>query len=67
LSTTNYNRFRFGISDSFSAGRQVDYVLGEWSDEEKKTLSERFDLSIEVIKSFGLAGISNTMNIFNGK
>lgn len=30
LNTTNYNRFRFGISDEFSKGRQVDYVLGEW-------------------------------------
>ena len=26
LQTTKYNRFRFGISDEFSKGRQVDYV-----------------------------------------
>ena len=26
LQTTQYNRFRFGISDAFSKGRQVDYV-----------------------------------------
>jgi len=67
LNTTNYNRFRFGISDSFSKGSQVNYVLGEWSDEETEKLSERLELGIEVIKSFGLAGISNTMNAFNGK
>jgi PTH1 family peptidyl-tRNA hydrolase len=67
LNTTNYNRFRFGISDSFSKGSQVNYVLGEWSDEETEKLSERFELGIEAIKSFGLAGISNTMNAFNGK
>lgn len=67
LNTTKYNRFRFGISDAFSNGRQVDYVLGEWSDEENTKLSERLDKSVELIKSFVLAGINNTMNTFNGK
>ncbi|WP_353777197.1 aminoacyl-tRNA hydrolase [Winogradskyella sp. 3972H.M.0a.05] len=67
LNTTKYNRFRFGISDSFSKGRQVDYVLGEWSSEEKEKLPERLDKSIALIKSFGTAGVNNTMNTFNGK
>jgi PTH1 family peptidyl-tRNA hydrolase len=67
LQTTTYNRFRFGISDEFSKGRQVDYVLGEWSNEESEKLKERLSKSIEVIKSFGTAGINNTMNTFNGK
>lgn len=67
LGTTTYNRFRFGISDEFSKGRQVDYVLGEWDEEERKKLPERLDKSAEVIRSFGTAGINNTMNTFNGK
>ena len=67
LQTTNYNRFRFGISDAFSKGRQVDYVLGEWSKDEESQLIERLEVAVEVIKSFGLAGINNTMNTFNGK
>lgn len=67
LQTTNYNRFRFGISNEFSKGRQVDYVLGKWTDEENKLLPERLGKSIELIKSFGTAGIANTMNAFNGK
>ena len=67
LNTTKYNRFRFGISDSFGQGRQTDYVLGEWSEEELQKLPERLDKSIALIKSFGLAGINNTMNEFNGK
>lgn len=67
LNTTNYNRFRFGISDQFSKGSQVDYVLGEWSEDENKTLPERLDTSVELIKSFGTAGVNNTMNAFNGK
>lgn len=67
LNTTKYNRFRFGISDTFSKGRQVDYVLGEWTAEETEKLSERLDKSIELIKSFVLSGVNNTMNVFNGK
>ncbi len=67
LNTTKYNRFRFGISDAFSKGRQVDYVLGEWTPEENDKLPERLDKSIELIKSFVLAGVNNTMNTFNGK
>ncbi len=67
LNTTKYNRFRFGISDAFSKGRQVDYVLGEWTSEESERLEERLKTSAELIKSFALAGINNTMNSFNGK
>jgi PTH1 family peptidyl-tRNA hydrolase len=67
LQTTNYNRFRFGISDEFSQGRQVDYVLGEWNEEEQKLLTERLEKSAQVIDSFGLAGMNITMNTFNAK
>jgi len=67
LGTTKYNRFRFGISDAFSTGRQVDYVLGEWTDEEQDKLTERLDKSVDIIKSFVLSGVNNTMNPFNGK
>ena len=67
LQTTQYNRFRFGISNEFSKGRQVDYVLGKWNEDELEKLPERLDKAIEIIKSFGLSGINNTMNMFNGK
>jgi len=67
LNTSKYNRFRFGISDEFSKGNQVDYVLGEWSEEENKALPERLKTAAEAIRSFGTAGLSNTMNAFNGK
>lgn len=67
LNTTKYPRFRFGISAEFGKGRQVNYVLGEWTTEENDKLPERLEKSVELIKSFGTAGISNTMNNFNGK
>ena len=67
LNTQNYTRFRFGISDEFKKGQQVDYVLGQWSPEEESKLTERLDVSIDVIKSFATAGLENTMTAFNGK
>jgi len=67
LNTIKYNRFRFGISNEFSKGRQVDYVLGQWTEDEKPKLDERFKISCELIESFVLAGVNNTMNTFNGK
>ena len=67
LNTQNYSRFRFGISDQFKKGQQVDYVLGEWTEEEKAKLPERYEVAKQIIESFALAGLNNTMNSFNGK
>lgn len=67
LNTTEYPRFRFGISDEFKKGQQVDYVLGDWDEIEKAKLPERVALACEIIKSFALAGLEITMNTFNGK
>ena len=67
LQTQKYARFRFGVGDEFSKGRQVDYVLGKWNEDEFKLLPERLEKSAEIIKSFGTAGLNNTMNAYNGK
>tara|TARA_R110001583_G_scaffold10935_2_gene50495 strand:+ start:589 stop:1221 length:633 start_codon:yes stop_codon:yes gene_type:complete len=67
LQTQQYARFRFGVGSEFSKGNQVDYVLGEWDKEENKLMAERLEKSCELIKSFGTAGLNNTMNAFNGK
>lgn len=67
LNTTDYPRFRFGISDEFKKGKQVDYVLGEWDDHEKAALPERLEMASAAVKSFALSGLGNTMSDFNGK
>ncbi len=67
LNTSDYPRFRFGISDEFKKGKQVDYVLGEWDEQEKAKLPERLEMAIEAIKSFALSGLEITMTSFNGK
>ena len=67
LGTNNYPRFRFGVGSNFSKGRQVDYVLGEWNTEEESKLIERIPKALEAVLSFGVSGLANTMNAFNGK
>ncbi len=67
LNTSDYARFRFGISDDFKKGHQVNYVLGEWDEEEKAKLPERLDMAAEAVKSFVLSGLANTMSSYNGK
>lgn len=67
LGRNDYARLRFGIGDHFHPGFQVDYVLSEWSREEKKLLPEKIDSCIEIIQSFGTIGIERTMNFFNKK
>jgi PTH1 family peptidyl-tRNA hydrolase len=64
--TSNYVRLRFGVGNNFSKGKQVDYVLGEWSNEEELILHEKLKTMSEVIKSFVSSGLSNTMNNYNG-
>lgn len=67
LGHSNYARLRFGIGSDFSKGRQVDYVLGKWTNDEALNLSERAEKCAEIIKSFCFAGMQLTMTQFNGK
>jgi PTH1 family peptidyl-tRNA hydrolase len=65
LGTQSYARLRFGIGNDFPRGHQVDYVLGEFSSDEKEALTERLELAGEIVTSFCLAGIAITMNQYN--
>ena len=51
----------------FGTLRLIDYVLGHFTDEDRKTMDERLETAGEIIKSFCLAGIDITMNQFNKK
>ena len=67
LNSSTFSRIRFGVGNEFSKGKQVDYVLGQWSNEEESALIERVDTAIEMIKSFVMVGAAQTMTLFNGK
>ena len=66
LQSIQYNRLRFGVGSDFSKGRQIDYVLGKWTEQERAILSERLEKITETVESFVLAGVKITMNQFNG-
>jgi peptidyl-tRNA hydrolase, PTH1 family len=66
LQTQQYSRLRFGISNEFLKGSQVDYVLGNWSDDEWKIVKPKIEVAAEAVKSFVLAGPVITMEKYNG-
>ncbi len=61
----NYARLRMGIGNDFPRGGQIEWVLGHYSSEDMLTLQPAIDTAVEIIKSFVLSGIDNTMNQFN--
>ena len=67
LGTQDYARLRFGVGNSFEQGRQMDYVLGEWTEEEATALPDRLKLTSDIIRSFATVGVERTMNLFNNK
>lgn len=67
LGTQAYARLRFGLGNNFPRGRQIEFVLGLFSTEEKIKLSERLDIADDAIKAFCLSGASFAMTQFNNK
>ena len=67
LGTQEYARVRMGIGNDFGRGHQVDYVLGELSDEEKEQMPELCKKTIEGIKAFATIGPDRAMNVLNIK
>lgn len=66
LGNQSYPRLRIGIGDSFSKGRQIDYVLGEWSSKERDELPNILKKAGDASKSFAAIGLKFTMDKFNG-
>lgn len=67
INTIEYSRLRFGIGSNFTKGNQVNYVLNKWNDEEQQLLTERINITVEMIKSFIAIGVDRTMSSFNNK
>lgn len=65
LQTTQYPRLRVGIGSNFSKGKQVDYVLGKFTEQEIKELPKILNAGTQAILSFVFHGIQYTMNHFN--
>lgn len=65
LGTNAYCRLRVGVGNSFSRGRQIDYVLGAFTAEELATMEPKIERATEIVKSFATQGADRTMNFYN--
>jgi peptidyl-tRNA hydrolase, PTH1 family len=65
LNSSAYPRLRFGVGNNFPKGRQVEFVLGKWTNDELPYVKDKILKSIDVIESFATTGIERTMNTFN--
>ncbi|MBX2842048.1 MAG: aminoacyl-tRNA hydrolase [Flammeovirgaceae bacterium] len=65
LGHNKYPRLRFGIGDDFPKGRQVDYVLSDFTPKEREEVDIFIDKSCEMLLSFTAVGINQTMTNFN--
>ncbi|MGI9191714.1 MAG: aminoacyl-tRNA hydrolase [Chitinophagaceae bacterium] len=65
LGTQQYPRLRFGIGNNFAKGRQVDFVLGRWHNDEMPLVNKKVAVACEMIECFCTIGIDRTMNLYN--
>ena len=65
LKTSNFQRLRFGIGNKFSKGKQVEFVLSEWTQDEKLNLEKQLETFNNLIVDFVFIGINKTMNKYN--
>lgn len=65
LGTSQYPRLRVGIGDNFNKGRQVDFVLGKWSEQELDYLPKLLAQCSDSIKAFTTIGLDRTMSHHN--
>lgn len=65
LGTRHFPRMRFGIGNNYSRGRQSEYVLSPFDDEEMPDVEEGLKKSEEAALCFIREGIVIAMNHFN--
>jgi len=65
LGSQDYVRLRFGIGSDFQRGRQVDYVLGQWTPEEEVIVHSKMERCSEIIKAFVTMEPNQVMTKYN--
>lgn len=66
MQSQSYPRLRFGIGSDFHKNRQVEFVLGKWSNTEEPVIKDKIEKAREAVKSFVLEGASQAMTKYNG-
>ena len=67
LGTEAYARLKFGLGNDFPRGCQIDFVLGQFTLDERQKLPARVDVAVEAVRTYVLAGLQTAMCDFNNK
>jgi len=65
IGTDQYPKLRFGVGNNYPKGMQADFVLGKWLKAEEPIVLLKIEKCIDIIESFIVAGIGQTMSDFN--
>jgi len=65
IGTSNFPRMRIGIGNDFPKGRQADYVLSPFGQDERTLIDELIPKAAEAALCFVREGIDAAMNRFN--
>jgi len=63
LASDAYPRLRIGIGSNFSRGKQSDFVLGKWNNDEAAELPNLLEKVTDTIKAFTTIGLERAMNV----
>ncbi len=67
IETFDYARIRMGVGHDFSEGGQIDYVLGDLSEDEMAQMPQLCEKVIQGVKDWIFAGADRAMNVLNTK
>ena len=67
IGTTGYARIRMGVGHDFSQRAQVDYVLGNLSEEEQQQMPQLCKSVIQGVIDWIFVGADRAMNVLNTK
>ena len=63
--TQAYPRLRFGIGNDYPQGQLINYVLGDFSEEQRQVIPEQAKKAIAGIRTWAFAGMGLAMNQLN--
>jgi len=66
IGTQDFPRMRIGIGNDFPKGRQADYVLSPFNDDQRLLINETIVRAAEAALTFTREGIDAAMNRYNG-
>lgn len=65
LGSNDYARLRFGVGSDFAKGRQVDYVLGQWTADDLLKVEPSIVKAADATLAFTCMDMSQVMTFYN--